>query len=57
MTGQDQKVTFASPEDATEWKKLGSPDLAQEKPSTNDYDMQLYFQIGTHRFDPLTATP
>ncbi|MGI5286706.1 CU044_5270 family protein [Nonomuraea polychroma] len=50
VTGQNPEVTFASPEDEAKWKQLGSPALPQEKPSTNDYDMQLLFHIGTHRF-------
>ncbi|MFC4008402.1 hypothetical protein ACFOY2_14315 [Nonomuraea purpurea] len=48
VTGQNPKVTFASPEDEAKWKQLGSPALAQEK--TNDYNMELHFLIGTHRF-------
>ncbi|MEU7829878.1 CU044_5270 family protein [Nonomuraea sp. NPDC049129] len=50
VTGQDPKVAFASPADEAKWKQLGSPALAGEKPSTNDYDMELHFQIGNHNF-------
>ncbi|TMR92319.1 CU044_5270 family protein [Nonomuraea basaltis] len=50
VTGQDVKITFASSEDEAKWRQLGSPALVQEKPSTNDYDIELFFQIGTHRF-------
>ncbi|MFI6918560.1 CU044_5270 family protein [Nonomuraea spiralis] len=50
VTRQDPKVTFASPEDEARWRRLGSPDLSGGKPSSNDYDMQLRFLIGTHRY-------
>ncbi|MFD1543933.1 CU044_5270 family protein [Nonomuraea guangzhouensis] len=50
VTGQNPKVTFASSADEAKWKRLGSPALAEEKPSTNDYDMELHFQIGNHNF-------
>ncbi|GLW04915.1 hypothetical protein Misp01_00450 [Microtetraspora sp. NBRC 13810] len=50
VTGQDPKVAFASPADEATWKRLGSPPLTREKPSTNDYDGQLFHQIGNHRF-------
>ncbi|MFI6317767.1 CU044_5270 family protein [Nonomuraea sp. NPDC050556] len=50
VTGQNAKVIFASPADETKWKHLGSPPLAQEKSSTNDYDVQLFHLIGNHRF-------
>ncbi|MEV3977843.1 hypothetical protein [Nonomuraea sp. NPDC049758] len=50
VTGQDPKVTFASPEDEARWRRLGSPDLSGGKPSSNDYAMQLHFLIGTHRY-------
>ncbi|MFI6790998.1 CU044_5270 family protein [Nonomuraea sp. NPDC050383] len=50
VTGQNPKAAFASPEDEAKWRRLGSPALVEEKPSTNDYDMALFFQIGTHRF-------
>jgi hypothetical protein len=50
VTGQNPKVTFASSEDEAKWKQLGSPALDQEMPSTNDYDMEIFFKIGTHRF-------
>ncbi|MER6512603.1 CU044_5270 family protein [Nonomuraea sp. NPDC001636] len=50
VTGQDPKVTFASPEDEARWRRLGSPDLSGGKPSSNDYAMQLHFLIGSHRY-------
>jgi hypothetical protein len=50
VTGQDPKVAFASSVDEAKWKQLGSPALTEEKPSTNDYDMELHFQIGNHDF-------
>ncbi|MEU1386298.1 MULTISPECIES: CU044_5270 family protein [unclassified Nonomuraea] len=50
VTGQDPKVAFASPEDEAKWRRLGSTALAEAKPSTNDFAMQLHFLIGTHRY-------
>ncbi|NUW35508.1 CU044_5270 family protein [Nonomuraea sp. SMC257] len=50
VTGQDPKVAFASAADEARWRRLGSPALAPEKPSTNDHDMDLSFLIGNHRF-------
>ncbi|WP_214415192.1 CU044_5270 family protein [Sphaerisporangium fuscum] len=46
----DPKVTFASDADEQKWKEAGSPSLTEDKPTTSDYDIQLYFSIGTHRY-------
>ncbi|WP_326639267.1 CU044_5270 family protein [Nonomuraea fuscirosea] len=49
VTGQDAKVTFRTPKDEAKWRAMGSPELVPAKPSTNDYDMRLFYLIGTHR--------
>ncbi|MBO2452364.1 CU044_5270 family protein [Actinomadura barringtoniae] len=52
ITSIDVRTTFPTPADRAEWVKAGSPDLVEKderKPSVNNYDIPLHFQIGNEQ--------